>query len=92
MSNLLRIDFIISGKVQGVGYRYFVKNKAEFLKIKGHVRNEKDGSVFVAAQGEAHNLESFLQFCYQGPPLAMVRNIEKSQKPLGNFVGFSIDS
>ena len=92
MANLLRIDFIISGKVQGVGYRYFVKEKAESLNIKGHVKNKKDGSVYVAAQGESGDLENLLKFCYHGPPLAIVRNIEKSQKPLANFAGFSIDS
>ena len=86
------MDFVISGNVQGVGYRYFVKNKADSLGIRGYVRNEKDGSVFVVAQGKVNNLKILLEFCYQGPQSAIVRHIEKIKKPLGNFVEFRIDS
>ena len=92
MTNLLRIDFIVSGKVQGVGYRYFVKSKATSLGINGYVRNEKDGSVFVVAQGKIDELDILLDYCYKGPPSAIVRHIHKIKKPLGNFEKFRVDS
>ena len=50
MSVQKRISLVITGKVQGVGYRYSVKLKAESLAISGYVRNQLDGSVFVTAR------------------------------------------
>ena len=52
MSVQKRISLLITGKVQGVGYRYSVKLKAESMAIRGYVRNQLDGSVFVTVQGE----------------------------------------
>ena len=91
MANLLRIDLVISGKVQGVGYRYFLKNKAESLGIRGFVRNERNGSVFAAIQGKSDDLENLVISCYKGPPNSVVKNIERILKPLEDFREFRID-
>ena len=90
MSAEQRFDLVISGKVQGVGYRYSVKLKAESLGISGFVRNQHDGSVFVAAQGEKTAMEHFVRWCYQGPPAALVRTIEKIPGTVDAFRNFSI--
>ena len=65
-----RFDLMIYGKVQGVGFHYTVKLKAVSLGIKGYVRNQCDGSVFVAVQGSTNAGERFVNWCYQGPPAA----------------------
>ena len=90
MSAEQRFDLVISGKVQGVGYRYSVKHKAESLGISGFVRNQNDGSVFVTAEGEKSAMENFLRWCHQGPPRAFVRTIEKKPGTIENFSDFRI--
>ena len=85
-----RFDLIISGKVQGVGFRYSVKIKAESLGIKGYVRNQHDGSVFVAVQGETSTVDDFVNWCYQGPPAANVSGIEKIYRTIEEFREFSV--
>lgn len=90
MSIIFRIDLVIKGKVQGVGFRYFTKKKADSLGITGCVKNNLDGSVYVTAQGEASSLESFTKFCYIGPPHSIVKSIKKMKKPVKRIEDFSI--
>ena len=90
MSTEKRFDLVISGKVQGVGYRYFVKHKADSLGISGFVRNQNDGSVFVAAQGTKPEMEHFVRWCYQGPPTALIKTIENIPGTIEDFRNFSI--
>ena len=77
MESELRLDLFIEGKVQGVGYRYSAKIKAESMGIRGNVQNLRDGSVFVTAQGEKEAMDNFVRWCYKGPPDAIVKNVEK---------------
>ena len=60
MINSICVDLIISGKVQGVGYRNFIKKKAESLGIVGYVKNKNDGSVFIKVQGEKNDIKTIL--------------------------------
>ena len=90
MSVQERISLVITGKVQGVGYRYSVKLKAESLGIRGYVRNQLDGSVLVTAQGETTAVEIFVKWCYKGPRAAFVRGIEKTPESIEDFREFSI--
>ena len=73
MESELRLDLVIEGRVQGVGYRHSAKIKAESLGIRGRVQNILDGSVFVTAQGEKEAMDNFVRWCYKGPPGAIVR-------------------
>jgi len=90
MANEQRLDLIISGKVQGVGYRYSVKIKADSLGIRGYVKNQRNGSVFVAVQGETTAVEKFVKWCFLGPPAAIVSGVEKFPRALEDFREFSI--
>ena len=90
MSVQKRLNLVIIGKDQGVGYRYSVKLKAESLGIRGYVKNQYDGSVFVTAQGETPEVEKFVKWCYKGPPTAIVRGIEKISGTIETFHDFSI--
>lgn len=76
MSAEKNLHATISGRVQGVGFRYFVQVKANTIAITGWVRNRWDGTVEVMAQGERKNLESFLSAIRKGPSGANVTNIE----------------
>ena len=90
MESELRLDLVIEGMVQGVGYRYSAKMKAESLGISGSVQNLSDGSVFVTAQGKIKAMDNFLRWCYKGPPGALVRNIEKIQGKTEEFSEFRV--
>jgi len=79
----------IQGVVQGVFFRASTKQKAEELAIKGFVRNEADGSVYVEAEGGEQELKQFIAWCQHGPPRAEVRQFdlrEGSPKGYSQFI------
>lgn len=80
----------ISGRVQGVGFRYHTQKKAEQYSIKGFVKNQPDGSVYIEAEGEETDLERFLMWCYDGPTWARVDDVKIQESPVQNFKGFSV--
>lgn len=65
----------ISGRVQGVGFRFFVLGAARRLGIAGNVRNLPDGAVQVEAAGTAEQLAELLEALRQGPPLSRVDDV-----------------
>ena len=90
MESELRLDLVIEGRVQGVGYRYSAKMKAESLGIRGSVQNLCDGSVFVTAQGGKEAMDNFVRWCYKGPLGAIVKNIVKVQGKIEKLNGFRV--
>ena len=66
----------IWGRVQGVGFRYYVERQAQVLRITGWVRNCTDGSVEALVQGETAAVEAFLAAARQGPRRAEVERVE----------------
>jgi acylphosphatase len=65
----------VYGRVQGVGFRYFVAQKAHELALHGYARNDSDGSVEVLAQGPRPALERLLLHLRRGPSAAHVRDV-----------------
>lgn len=84
------VSIRISGKVQGVFFRASTKTKADELLVRGIVRNEPDGSVYVEAEGEEEPLKKFIQWCYQGPTAASVRQCEITPGEAKGYTDFSI--
>jgi acylphosphatase len=82
--------FIVTGRVQGVGYRFFTCREAQALGICGHVRNLPDGSVEVVAQGEPDVLQAFAERLKEGPPFGRVEGMERSAVPAVDGRGFTI--
>jgi acylphosphatase len=66
---------VIQGRVQGVGFRAFVIDRANALGVKGWVRNRWDGSVEVVAEGEIAILEELLYALHQGPRMSNVTTV-----------------
>ena len=82
----------IHGKVQGVWFRASTKQKAEQLGLTGWVRNTDDGCVEAVFEGGEKQVQDMIQWCYQGPPLSKVKNVEvKNQNPTNNFDSFSVE-
>lgn len=70
-------EWLISGRVQGVGFRYFVKEEAIRLTLQGYVKNLPDGKVRILVHGEENTVEKFLQLCKEGPPASRVESLEE---------------
>ncbi|AYB31195.1 acylphosphatase [Chryseolinea soli] len=78
----------VTGKVQGVFYRASTVEKARALGLKGFVQNERDGSVYIEAEGDEGALQSLVEWCRQGPPHARVSGVTATEGPLQNFADF----
>ena len=87
----VRVNLMISGRVQGVGFRHYCVQMARQYGVQGWVRNSDDGCVEVMAEGEAAALEQFIGRCRRGPPFASVRACRESYaKPTGEFDAFEV--
>jgi acylphosphatase len=71
-----RIQAIISGRVQGVSFRYYARRKAGQLKLTGWVRNLRDGRVETVAEGPRDQLLAYIQFLHAGSPAAEVTKVD----------------
>ena len=79
----------VSGRVQGVGYRYFVIENALALGLRGFARNDSNGDVEVVAQGTRPALERLLMLLWRGPSAALVREVQVTwRQPTEHFSGF----
>ena len=86
------LRFIVRGRVQGVGFRWFVEREAHMLGIKGWVRNNQDGSVEVLAMGTRDQLSGLRSRLRQGPRAARVDNVEEAEaKPVAGLNTFRIE-
>ena len=72
----------ITGKVQGVWYRASAKDKALSLGLKGKVWNESDGAVGALVQGQEDIVAEFIEWCKQGPMLAVVEDVVVREQPV----------
>lgn len=84
------LDIVVTGKVQGVYYRASTKQKADELGVKGFVRNEPDGSVYIEAEASPETLKQFVEWCHHGPERAQVLHAEITEASLKNFVEFEV--
>ncbi|MBI4420541.1 MAG: acylphosphatase [Gemmatimonadetes bacterium] len=73
--------WLVSGRVQGVGFRWFVIRRAQEIRVGGWVTNLPDGRVEVVARGSPSQLEAFEAALRQGPRAARVETVEKLNVP-----------
>ena len=84
-------QFRLYGRVQGVGFRYYIMQKANMLNIRGFVRNEPDGTVYIEATApEEKTMEIFIEYLKQGPSMARVDKIDIIDIPVQKFSMFEI--
>lgn len=76
MGNQIRVQLVISGRVQGVMLRQSARGKALELGLAGWAHNLLDGRVEIVCEGEKENIEKFIEWCKKGPPFAKVENVE----------------
>ena len=80
----------ISGRVQGVGFRYSLHGEAKARGVAGWVRNRRDGSVEALLQGEAAAVDAVIAWARRGPPAAEVEQLvaKPAEEPLQTYSGF----
>lgn len=85
------IKAIVSGKVQGVGFRMYTRQKAQQLSVRGYVRNLANGDVEIVATGETEGINALLEWASSGSPSAIVNNLEVEViTDIKEFEGFEI--
>ncbi len=83
--------YFVEGRVQGVGFRFFVERAAMELGLAGYTRNLADGRVEVYAIGPAEKLDDLAARLWQGPRMASVRRVEESDAPILDYSDFRIE-
>lgn len=91
-TNVRHARIIITGRVQGVGYRFAARTMAQSLGLKGFVKNQTDGSVYVEAEGIEYRLDQFVQWCHKGPTYANVENVSVESGDVKGYRYFDIAS
>lgn len=87
----MQVLITISGTVQGVFFRNFIRKNAVSLSIKGYVRNTKEGNVEVLAEGTEESIKKIIEKCRTGPEPAEVKNIKVNKIKTGEkFTDFTI--
>ncbi len=84
------LTILVKGKVQGVFFRASTKAVADQLGVKGLVKNLPSGDVYIEAEGDDFSLESFQEWCNEGPLHASVQNIEVVEGEVKNYRNFEI--
>ena len=83
------VRFVVSGRVQGVGYRAFCAHEATRMGITGYAKNLPDGRVEVLGEGDESTLRQFIERLREGPPLARVTGVAfRWETPTGDYPGF----
>ena len=82
--------WFVSGRVQGVGFRWFVHKHASELGMRGWVSNEDDGRVHVYAIGTPETLARLAGLLYQGPRMAEVRGVEQQEATVQQLSSFQL--
>ena len=77
-----RLRIVVTGRVQGVGFRYFTHSRAGELGLTGYVRNLPDGNVEVEAEGEHEKLDTLVEALRQGPGMAHVLELKVTDLPV----------
>jgi acylphosphatase len=83
-------QWFVSGRVQGVGFRWFVQQHATEMGLSGWTRNEDDGRVQVYAVGTPDQLNNLAGYLHQGPRMAEVRGVEEREAPVQQLSSFRI--
>ncbi len=87
----VRARVLVSGSVQGVGFRASVRNEAQMTGVRGYIRNRSDGKVEAVFEGEQTNVLNMVEFCRKGPPGSGVDGAEvRMEEYDGEFGSFEV--
>lgn len=84
------VRLYITGTVQGVFFRAFVKENAERHNVKGFVRNLDDGRIEIFLEGDSENVNKMIELCSKGPRHSQIRNVEMKPERFQEFKNFKV--
>jgi len=84
------VRLYISGTVQGIFFRQFIKENAERYNVKGFVRNLEDGRVEVFAEGDIESVEKLIELCKTGPKHAKIEKVDIKEEKFQDFKEFKL--
>lgn len=84
------VNIRVTGRVQNVGFRLAAQKAASERHVSGFVRNEPDGSVYLEAEGDDDDVDSFIKWCHHGPSWARVDGINISESSAEGYSTFMI--
>jgi acylphosphatase len=91
MMENIRVRLMIEGRVQGVWFRESTRQEAERFGVHGWVRNRREGTVEVVAEGPEENVRKLVAWCHHGPPAARVARVHETAEMFqGEFVSFDV--
>lgn len=79
---------LIRGRVQGVGFRFHLREEARHHGVSGWTRNRRDGTVEAVVQGDAGDVDRVIAWARRGPPSAQVTGVEVIEEAIGDYAGF----
>jgi acylphosphatase len=82
----------VTGRVQGVWFRRYTLDRARELGLKGFVRNQPDGSVFIRTSGPDEKVDALIAWCWQGSPLSHVEEVLVEESATPQEIPFTIKS
>jgi acylphosphatase len=80
----------VTGRVQGVSFRWYARQEAERLGVRGWVRNDPDGSVTALVEGEETAVDTMVAWCRRGPSSAVVRDVAVADAQVSGATRFDI--
>jgi acylphosphatase len=92
LPNLIARRYVIRGRVQGVGFRYFAQRVAAELEVRGYARNLDDGNVEVYAVGTREQIGELAGRLWKGPRFADVRGVEEYEAGMQQYDAFHIEA
>ncbi|HLR36420.1 MAG TPA: acylphosphatase [Chitinophagaceae bacterium] len=88
--NVVHKNILVKGRVQGVYFRSSAFKEARKYNLKGFVRNESDGSVYIEAEGENEGMLEFIKWCRKGSAASDVTHVDVSKGELKEFSKFEV--
>ena len=85
---MLARRLVIRGRVQGVGFRYSLREEALRRGVTGWTRNRRDGTVEAVVQGEEGGVDRVIAWARRGPPGAQVTDVDVIDEAIGDYAGF----
>jgi len=84
------VRLYITGAVQGVFFRLFVKQNAERLDVRGFIRNLEDGRIEAFLEGDFDKVNAMIELCKKGPKHSQIRNVEIKPEKFQDFRNFKV--
>lgn len=84
------VRLYLSGVVQGIFFRAFVKENAEKYNVKGFVRNLEDGRIEVFLEGDLESVDKMIELCQKGPKYSQIQGVEIKEEKLQDFREFKV--